>query len=590
MLKFKSLTVQNFMSYGAIPTTIQLDNPGTIFIMGEDLDHTSGGTGANGVGKTALLINGLSYACYDRPISDMNLDELINWTNLRNMIVAVNFEKDSDDYVVTRHRKVKAGAGGTFTTFTKNGKPVVMPAGSDGINAEIERVIGIPYELFIRIVTFSANHTPFLNLPVRHASQANQSDIIEELFGLKTLSEKAELLKKEIKTTELALKTNIEKQDIVEKDYERHLKQLETAKVRVQTWDTNKANEIIRLLEQENRLETINVPEQRTILEELERIEDNLEKAIQEQQRWNTEVIACNKKLKEHTHELEHLNDGKCPYCEQKFYDEKKWSNAEFFFTCANDGLKTAKEKLVIADEEVKKQTLVYKQVKSKLVVKNLEQLLQLDNNIKTLNDKIFELQTTVNPHIESLQELEAIQFEKKDMTVINELKVTLDHQTFLLKLLTKKDSFVRKALLNKHLPYLNKRLQLYLTDIGLPFNVEFTHDMTAKISQFAHEASFGQLSNGQRARVNIALSFAFRDVLQSMYDHINICLLDEVLDVGLDTVGINAVAKMLKRKARDEKLAIYIISHRDEIDSAFDRKMIISLSGGFSSVRYEDE
>jgi chromosome segregation ATPase len=74
------------------------------------------------------------------------------------------------------------------------------------------------------------------------------------------------------------------------------------------------------------------------------------------------------------------------------------------------------------------------------------------------------------------------------------------------------------------------------------------------------------------------------------MHDHVNICLLDEVLDVGLDTIGVTAAAKMLKRKARDEKLALYIISHRDEIDSAFDRKMVVQLSGGFSSLRYEEE
>jgi DNA repair exonuclease SbcCD ATPase subunit len=99
----------------------------------------------------------------------------------------------------------------------------------------------------------------------------------------------------------------------------------------------------------------------------------------------------------------------------------------------------------------------------------------------------------------------------------------------------------------------------------------------------------FGNLSNGQRARVNLALSFAFRDVLQNMHDHINICMLDEVLDVGLDTIGVQAAAKMLKRKAREEKLALFIISHRDEIDSAFDRRMIVQMSGGFSSVKYEE-
>lgn len=120
---------------------------------------------------------------------------------------------------------------------------------------------------------------------------------------------------------------------------------------------------------------------------------------------------------------------------------------------------------------------------------------------------------------------------------------------------------------------------------LGLSHQVEFTHEMTASISQFGRAMDFGNLSNGQRARVNIALSFAFRDVLQQLHERINICMLDEVLDVGLDGPGVTAAARMLKRKARDENLSLYIISHRDEIDSAFDRIMTVQLSEGFSTI-----
>ena len=175
------------------------------------------------------------------------------------------------------------------------------------------------------------------------------------------------------------------------------------------------------------------------------------------------------------------------------------------------------------------------------------------------------------------------------DHEKINELTTLVDHQKFLVKLLTKKDSFIRKALLNKNIPFLNQRLSYYLTELGLPHTVEFTHEMTAEISQFGRLMDFGNLSNGQRSRVNIALSFAFRDVLQNMHQHINVCMLDEVLDVGLDTVGVQAAARMLKHKARDEQLSMYIISHRDEIDSAFDHRMTIQMSKGFSYIKFED-
>jgi DNA repair exonuclease SbcCD ATPase subunit len=171
----------------------------------------------------------------------------------------------------------------------------------------------------------------------------------------------------------------------------------------------------------------------------------------------------------------------------------------------------------------------------------------------------------------------------------INKITKEADHQKFLLKLLTKKDSFVRKALLNKNIPYLNQKLTHYLTVLGLPHKVEFTHEMTASISQFGHELDFGNLSAGQRARVNLALSFAFRDVLQSIHTKINVCMLDEALDHGLDSVGVQSAVKLLKKKAREEELCMFVITHR-EVDSAFDHTMTIQLSKGFSYVKTDEE
>jgi DNA repair exonuclease SbcCD ATPase subunit len=212
--------------------------------------------------------------------------------------------------------------------------------------------------------------------------------------------------------------------------------------------------------------------------------------------------------------------------------------------------------------------------------------------NIKSKSEqyanKVKELQQATNPFEEPLQELNELELEPIGMGEINTISETIEHQKFLLKLLTKKDSFVRKVLLNKYIPFLNTRLLTYLTDLGLPHTVEFTHEMTANITQFGREMDFGNLSNGQRSRVNLAISLAFRDVLQSLHQKINVCMLDEVLDVGLDAVGVQNAARMLKRKARDENLSLYIISHRDEIDSAFDQTMTIQMSKGFSHVKEE--
>lgn len=589
MIEFESLTLQNFLSYGAIPTTIILNRPGTTLLLGEDMDNTASGAGANGVGKTALL-NGLTYGVYDEPISNISKDNLINNVNKKNMVVTVTFKKHGDRYTIVRSRKVKVGAAGNFTMLYKNGVDIT-PAGADNTNAEIVKIIGIPYEIFVRVVAFSAIHTPFLDLPARSGSAANQTDIIEELFDLKTLSEKAEILKGFIKETEMSMKMQQERETQREKEIERHNKQLESAEKRVLLWVEQNSAANVQIRRSIENLQKIDVAQQKLVLVELDKLEEQLDQAHSSQEHWASIRTETTKVINEKKHEIKHLDGGKCPYCKQGFeISQTKRDAIDTTMESAEKQLKDANTQHGNGSDIVKTLLAEYKRTKAKLTVKNLEELLSIDNNIKQLVSKLTDNISAVNPYTEAWDELKAVVFVGKDPAKINDLKIMLDHQTFLLKVLTKKDSFVRKALLNKNIPFLNKRLQTYLTDLGLPHTVEFTHEMTASITQFGHPMDFGNLSNGQRARVNLALSFAFRDVLQSMHDHVNICMLDEVLDVGLDAVGVQAAAKMLKRKARDEKLALYIISHRDEIDSAFDRKMVVQLSGGFSSLRYEEE
>jgi DNA repair exonuclease SbcCD ATPase subunit len=159
------------------------------------------------------------------------------------------------------------------------------------------------------------------------------------------------------------------------------------------------------------------------------------------------------------------------------------------------------------------------------------------------------------------------------------------EHQKFLLKLLTNKNSFIRKSMLNQTIPFLNKRLDGYLKTMGLPHSVTFTPKMEIDIKMLGNTLQYGNLSNGQACRVNLALSFAFRDVLQYLHEPINVLILDEILDVGLDEEGVDNAVKMVKRKSIDEKTSIFVISHVSEIDNTFNNKIEIKIIDGFSTV-----
>lgn len=608
MIKFTSLTIRNFLSYGNNTTVFPLDRSGTTLIVGEDLDNTVDGKGANGVGKSAI-INALTYAVYDKPVSNITKDNLINNINKKNMEVVVEFETtDGTKYVVKRFRKGKGGSGSNTVYLYVNGEDKT-PDSIDSTNKEIERIIGIPYELFVRIVVFTASHTPFLDL-----KQADQTSFVEELFGLTMLTEKAISLKEMIKDTERRIEVQKARISAQENEIARHKQQLASAKQRILTWEQQKETSIKTLKEKLQVADSVDIDqqhkyldvvqeltaEQQLITKEKQDLQSQQQKIASEKRDIDRQISQLKNELQTNQHELVHLRDEKCPRCKQSFSSGKDEIQAieaknvtlqQTIDTLSQETTRIAKqaesfdEKIVSISNDwntVAKTIATYRQ---KITVSSLKELMDLNNQRAALNSKIEELEASVNPYFEPLEELERMEIEKPDYDDINSATTLLDHQQFLLKLLTKKDSFVRKALLNKNIPYLNTRLQHYLSVLGLPHKVEFTHEMNAKISQFGRELDFGNLSAGQRARVNFALSLAFKDVLQSLHTKINVCIFDEVLDVGLDTVGVQAAARLLKRKARDEHLAIYIISHRDEIDRAFDKIVTVQLNKGFSYI-----
>lgn len=580
MIEFTLLSMRNFLSYGNNTTVLDLRRPGTTLIVGENLDLTSDGVGANGVGKSSI-INAIVYAIYDNPVSDISKDNLINNTNQKNMEVTLEFIGDDGcSYKIHRQRKMKTGAVGNNVYFYKDGVDVTLDSMS-ATNAEIERVIGIPYRLFVRIIVFSASNNPFLSLKTDE-----QKHIIEELFGLTAITEKADVLKKHIKDTEHTIAIQQVTIDASIGENLRHQNLIKSEQTRVTNWDiTNKAT-IKQLTEKLSLLEGVDVDTQQQLHDTLKTADDQLRTYLDEKRVIERAINDFSTNRANAEAELKHLTDKQCPYCLQTYTNnEAKIQLTQDKIRIIDEELPKLKLELKDVTDDVTTMTHAIKELRSRVKVDDIDSLIQIKNESTNIKQKIVDLTNTPNPYSERLQELMDVQLPTADYTKINELTNELDHQKFLLKLLTKKDSFVRKALLNKNLPYLNTKLQHYLTMLGLPHRVEFTKEMSSTISQFGRSLNFGNLSQGQRARVNFALSLAFKDVLQNLHPKINICLLDEVLDFGLDTVGVTSAARLVKQKAKDDGLCMYVISHKDEVNTIFDKKITIQMSKGFSYI-----
>ena len=575
-LIFKELQLRNFLSFGNATTVIDLSSCGSTLIMGENVDANSN----NGAGKTTI-INAVCYALYNKPFDNISLQRLINSTNnTKNTLMEVRllFTKGEDEYELYRCR------GETFNIqIMMNGEDITLDSVAEN-DKLVQEIIGMSYELFTKIIIFSGNSIPFLMMPI-----SQQRGQIEELFSITLLTEKAQTLKEIIKTTE----GSVAIQEAVIKEQEAQValynKQLKDAENRVVKWEDDRTKQIAVIKQQLELMREVNIEEEKELHQLVSELIKQENALNGQRQVLIRDKGTLSKEVKALTDELKHLTDDKCPYCLQQYAGAAdKLVEKQQALEGKQSRLSIVEEKIANLDSEIA--TLVDQRSQADAIMKfaSLAEAIKAEATAATATHKIKELESTTNPHIEALEELSAAVVKKVSYAELDELKKQIEHQQFLLKLLTDKNSFIRRKIINRTIPFLNSRLIHYTKELGLPHVVKFDDDMSCTVSEYGRELDFGNLSSGEKKRVNLSLSLAFRDVLHHLHSRVNCLFIDEI-DASLDGSGVENVFKMLKQKTRDDELALWIISHRPEAIGRFDRSVIVRKENGFSRI-VEDE
>jgi DNA repair exonuclease SbcCD ATPase subunit len=205
-------------------------------------------------------------------------------------------------------------------------------------------------------------------------------------------------------------------------------------------------------------------------------------------------------------------------------------------------------------------------------------------NNLASLEKDLEAKVIESNPYNEQIEELKNTALQEITWDTVNELTKVKEHQEFLYKLLTNKDSFIRKKIIDQNLTFLNKRLSYYIDKMGLPHRVVFMNDLNVEITQLGQDLDFDNLSRGERNRLILSLSFAFRDVWENLYQHINLLFVDELIDAGMDAAGVESGLAVLKKMARERNKNIYLISHKDELVGRVNNVLKVIKENGFTS------
>jgi hypothetical protein len=218
------------------------------------------------------------------------------------------------------------------------------------------------------------------------------------------------------------------------------------------------------------------------------------------------------------------------------------------------------------------------------------EDAIQHRSSLSALEKQLESKQVETDPYEEQIADMQGQALQAVNYDTLNELTRLQEHQDFLLKLLTSKDSFVRKKIIEQNLSYLNARLTHYLDRIGLPHTVVFQNDLSVSIEELGRELDFDNLSRGERNRLILSMSWAFRDVFESLYQPINVLFIDEMIDSGLDTQGVENSLALLKHMSRERHKSIWLVSHRDELAGRVENILKVVKEGGFTTYNTDIE
>ena len=585
MIKVKDLTVKNFMSVGNQTQAVDFNKEQLTLVLGENLDQGGDDSGSrNGTGKTTI-INALSYALYGQALTNIKRNNLINKTNSKGMLVTLHFEKDNQDF------RIERGRSPNVLRFYIDNQEQELLDESQGDSRRtqeyINDLLGMSHDMFKHIVALNTYTEPFLSM-----RQNDQRAIIEQLLGITILSEKAESLKDQIRQTKDATTQERLKIEAIQTANSKIETTINSLKNNQRAWQAKKVKDIEKLQISIDELVRVDIEKELEAHEKLQNWTE-LNNAItalnKEKGTLESALLRATKSVDKVEKDIANLQDAVCYACGQELQEDKKQEIVSNKNKELNDAMAYQTEVAGKLDEIIRGLNDIGDiNGKPETFYETIREAYDHRNNLESLRTNLNNKEQENDPYQSQIDELATTAMQEIDWTPVNDLTNYKDHQEFLLKLLTNKDSFIRKKIIDQNLTYLNNRLTYYLDKLGLPHQVIFQNDLNVEITQLGQDLDFDNLSRGERNRLILGMSFAFRDVWESLYQNVNLLFIDELIDSGMDTAGVESSLAVIKKMGRERDKNVFLISHKDELIGRVNHLMKVVKENGFTS--YEND
>ena len=571
MISFQELTFRNFLSVGNNDVTIDLNNTKTTLIHG-----------SNGSGKSTIL-DALCFCLFNKPFRKVNLPQLVNSQNKKGMLTEVKFSIGKNVFIVRRGSKPKV-----FEVW-KDGELLMAKAADKDNQAHLEQnILKLTYKSFTQIVILgSSNFVPFMQLPT-----VGRRECVEDFLDIKVFSTMAVIAKERLrglKDRQVELTGEIGNTgyriDLQQERIDEIVKQSVTDIDEMQQQIADRDEELSQLA----GLIGSTQEEEKGIIALAQKLlegdpQDKLKK-------FNNFIVKMQTKIERLNKDIEFFESNEeCPTCSQPI--EKALANGVI------GGSKVEKDKIEDGIEQITEQMKTHEET--------IRVVTEKQKSVQALQKSIFEYQTkrdSVTREIASLQtrlqrikgdtsnadkergKLELLQEELKTLQdkIFEVQQQVVEHDIVATML---KDGGIKAQIVKKYLPVMNKFIRQYLTDLDFPVHFTLDEEFTETVASPLHQDfSYASFSEGQKARIDLALMLTWREIGKIKNSvTTNLLVLDEVFSSSLDEVGKEALLAILRYKL-DDNQRVVVIDHTlsGEFKSKFHRSIEVSKVKGFS-------
>jgi len=568
MITFERVRWKNFLSTGNTFTEVDLTANKTNLIIG-----------SNGAGKSTIL-DALTFSLFGKPFRKINKPMLVNSVNEKDCEVHIEFRIGPNQFKVIRGIKP-----GKFEIW-QNGAMLDQSSNAADYQKQLEQnILKMNYKSFTQIVVLgSSTFVPFMRLPL-----AQRREIIEDILDIQIFSVMNTALKDKMKTSTEEMRDADYNVDMAEQKISMQRQLIEQLSTKDEAIIKDKQNYIDQLLGEEETC-------QASVLQlnkESEKLCKDLEELSGANKKLNTLNNLKGKLTNKLTtykkqHEFFEENDT-CPTCSQSITKEVREHKAGV--------IRSQVKELVLAIEELRcnmldeqercdKHTEISKElsdVQQKIAGHNAT-VTRINKNVRQLMMDVETLQNSKDDNSAEYEKLKYLEKEhddlKRQVALVKKERDTLLAAGHLLK-----DNGIKTRIIKRYLPVMNKLINQYLQNMDFYINFALNESFEETIkSRFRDIFSYESFSEGEKARIDIALLLTWRSVakLKNSVDT-NILILDEIFDGSLDQNGTGELGWILRNF--DDNTNVFVISHKESLEGKFDRTLMCEKVKNFSVV-----